>query len=141
MKATYIASLTDSWRLWRHGYVVFPLTAYLCQNWKEYSSHATAMKIYRVEAVGLRSYNFKLLEKLRFLWICYILTRFLKTRYFANNFLIKVRIWELILHMLLLWLWLSYTQQSSFLPSWFLVKYKFSILIFAFFRAESPSVT
>ena len=48
--------------------------------------------VYRVEAVGLKKYN--ILEKLEFLWICEILSNFLKNRYFANNFLINFRITE-----------------------------------------------
>ena len=55
--------------------------------------HVSAIKIYREEAVGLKSSNYTL--KLWFLWIlCEIWGNFLKIWYFVNNCLIKVWIWK-----------------------------------------------
>ena len=49
----------------------------------------------------------------------------MKNQYFANKFLIKIRIWELFFTHFTHWLGLSLAQQISFLSNWFIVKYKF----------------
>ena len=61
------------------------LTAHNWQKWKGFLTCPCA-KIYRVEAVGLKSSNYTL-NKLRFLWICEIWGNFVKIWYFVNNYL------------------------------------------------------
>ena len=61
------------------------------QHWKRVFLPCYCHDIYRVEAVGQIPIT---LQKLRYLWIFEIWGNFLKNRYFANNCLIEVRIWE-----------------------------------------------
>ena len=62
------------------------LTAHNWQNWKSVFLLCYFHEIYTVEAIDQENYN--ILEKLRFLWICKLLGNFLKSRYFANSFLV-----------------------------------------------------
>ena len=66
------------------------LTAHNWQKWKRVFLTCPCHKIYRDEAVGLKSCN--ILEKLRFLWKCEIWGNIVKNWYFVNNCLIEARI-------------------------------------------------
>ena len=63
------------------------------QNWKRVFLSSYCHGIYRVEALGLKKSSY--IWKIMILLICEIWGSFLKIQYFANNFLIKVRIWEI----------------------------------------------
>ena len=66
------------------------LTAHNCQNEKEYSWHVTAIKIYRDEAVGLKSC--KNTWKITIFVKMWNLGNIVRIWYFVNNCLIKARI-------------------------------------------------
>ena len=70
----------------------YKLTAHNWQKGKRVFFSCYYHEIYRVELVGLKIPI--ILNKIQFLWICEIWGNFLKTQYFANNYLIKVWIWE-----------------------------------------------
>ena len=65
------------------------LMAHNWQKWKSILLTCPWHKIYRVEAVGLKSSNYTL-KNYVFVWICEIWGNFMKNWYFVNNCLIKV---------------------------------------------------
>ena len=76
-----------------------PLLVHNWQNWKKVFLWCCCHEIYRVEAVGIKNCNDTL--KITIFANMWNLGQFLGNRYFAINFLIKVRIWELFFTILI----------------------------------------
>ena len=72
--------------------LILTLTAHNWQKWKRVFLPCPWHKIYRVEAVGLKSSNYN--WKIMIFAICEIWGNFVKNWYFVNNCLIKVQIWK-----------------------------------------------
>ena len=69
------------------------LTAHNWQKWKRVFLACPCHKIYRGEAVCLKSCKYT--WKIRFMWICGIWGNFVKIWYIVSNCLIEARIWKI----------------------------------------------
>ena len=62
------SNFASKWSKYVSNYTWRDLTAHNWQNWKRVFLSRYCHEIYRVEAVGLKNYNYILFEKLRILW-------------------------------------------------------------------------